>query len=31
MFTWSDGSKYEGQYEQDVKHGFGNYIWADGR
>jgi len=28
--TWSDGSKYEGEYVAGKKQGKGKYIWADG-
>ena len=31
MYTWQDGRKYEGQYRDDKKHGFGIYSWADMR
>lgn len=27
---WADGSKYEGEYEEGMKHGTGKYNWADG-
>ena len=27
--TWEDGSKYEGQYKNGMKHGKGKYIWGD--
>lgn len=30
-YSWSDGRKYEGEYEEDKKNGFGVYQWADGR
>merc|ERR1712050_119105 len=26
-----DGSRYEGEYERDVKNGEGTFTWADGR
>ena len=29
-FTWSDGRKYVGSYENDKKHGFGTFTWVDG-
>ena len=29
MYTWADGRKYEGEYKDDKKHGYGVYIWAD--
>ena len=28
-YTWSDGSYYEGYYQNDVKHGQGRYKSAD--
>lgn len=28
-FTWPDGSRYEGEYKDDLKHGFGTFFWAD--
>ena len=31
VYTWPDGRKYEGAYENDKKAGFGIYTWADGR
>ena len=30
-YSWPDGRKYEGAYENDKKHGFGVYTWQDGR
>ena len=30
-YTWKDGRKYEGYYENDKKQGYGVYTWADGR
>ena len=30
-FSWPDGRKYEGEYLNDKKHGFGIYYWANGR
>ena len=29
FYSWSDGRRYEGQYKDDKKHGFGIYTWAD--
>ena len=31
VYSWKDGRKYEGTYENDKKNGFGIYIWPDGR
>lgn len=31
VYTWTDGRKYEGQYENDKKNGHGIYTWTDGR
>lgn len=31
VYLWSDGRKYEGEYKDDKKNGYGIYIWADGR
>lgn len=31
MFTWLDGRKYEGEYKDDKKHGYGEFKWPDGR
>lgn len=31
VFTWVDGRKYEGEYLDDKKHGYGKFIWPDGR
>jgi hypothetical protein len=28
---WSDGSKYQGYFEQSKKNGLGNYVWADSK
>ena len=25
IYSWKDGRKYEGEYQQDLKHGFGVY------
>ena len=29
-YTWSDGEKYEGEFEKDKKKGRGTYTWLDG-
>lgn len=28
-FCWPDGRYYEGDYQNDLKHGYGIYQWAD--
>ncbi len=28
--SWTDGSKYEGQWSRGIQHGFGKMILADG-
>ena len=30
-FTWSDGRRYVGMYQNDQKHGHGTFEWPDGR
>lgn len=30
-YVWADLKKYEGQYLNDKKNGFGVYSWPDGR
>ncbi len=27
IYTWKDGRRYEGEYLNDRKHGFGVYTW----
>ena len=29
VYTWKDGRKYEGEYENDKKHGYGIYSWVN--
>ncbi|CAJ1443125.1 unnamed protein product [Effrenium voratum] len=29
--TWPDGSRYEGEYKNDFRHGQGTLTWPDGR
>ncbi len=29
--TWIDGRKYEGEYKNDKKDGYGIFEWSDGR
>lgn len=31
VFTWKDGRRYEGEYLDDLKHGYGEFRWKDGR
>ena len=31
VYFWKDGRKYEGEYKNDKKEGFGKYYWTDGR
>ena len=31
IFIYTDGVKYEGQFENDKKTGYGIYKWLDGR
>ena len=31
VFTWVDGRTYEGEYDNDKKHGHGVYKWQNGR
>ena len=30
-FTWPDGRKYEGGYQNDKKHGVGTFTWPNGK
>jgi len=30
IFTWRDGRRYEGDYINDKKEGFGMFEWPDG-
>jgi len=29
-YEWSDGRKYDGDYIEDLKHGYGVFTWPDG-
>lgn len=29
METWADGSRYEGEYKEGMKHERGKYVWND--
>ena len=31
LFIWNDGSRYQGEYQNDEKNGKGKLIWPDGR
>ena len=31
IYYWPDGRRYDGDYENDKKHGFGAYYWPDGK
>merc|ERR1711988_1240469 len=31
LFTWSDGRRYDGAYQNDKKEGRGKFAWPDGR
>ena len=31
LFNYSDGSSYEGQFSNNMKHGYGTYTWASGQ
>ena len=31
LYTWVDGCKYDGAWEDNQKHGYGIYTWPDGR
>jgi len=31
VYSWPDGRKYDGQYENDQKNGNGTFYWPDGR
>ena len=30
IYRWSDGSIYEGEYQDDLRHGKGRFLWANG-
>lgn len=30
MQEWTDGSKYEGEFQNGLKHGDGTYTWPNG-
>lgn len=29
-YKWPDGTKYEGNFNQDMRDGFGHMMWNDG-
>jgi hypothetical protein len=29
MQLWPDGSKYDGQFQNDLRHGQGEHMWAN--
>lgn len=31
IFSWGDGRKYIGEYENDKKNGYGEFYWPDGK
>jgi hypothetical protein len=31
LYIWPDGRRYEGDYIDDKKEGFGIYLWPDGK
>ena len=31
IYTWKDGRKYEGEFKDNFKYGYGIYEWGDGR
>jgi hypothetical protein len=31
ILKWPDGRKYDGELENDKRHGWGEYIWKDSR
>lgn len=31
LYKWPNGSSYEGQYSEDLRHGTGTFTWSDGR
>ena len=31
VYSWPDGRKYDGEYENDQKNGKGSFYWPDGR
>lgn len=30
IYKWAKGSKYEGNFYDDLRHGFGSMYWNDG-
>lgn len=31
VYTWRNGSQYRGQFENDLRHGYGEMAYPDGR
>ena len=31
VFTWKDGRRYEGAYNNDKKEGYGEFFWPNGK
>jgi hypothetical protein len=31
ILIWQDGKKYEGDFEDDKRHGQGVFLWKDGK
>ena len=31
VYTWVEGNRYEGQFDQNRMHGEGTFYWTDGR
>ena len=31
LYTWADGRKYSGDWQDNKMHGFGYYSWPDGK
>ena len=31
VYTWKDGRKYEGEYKNDKKEGYGELTWPDSK
>ena len=30
VFTWADGRRYEGEFKDDKREGYGEHFWPDG-
>ena len=31
VFKWKEGNKYQGEFKNDLKHGYGEFYWPDNR